>query len=315
MSIADEDRRILDELEQRLKTLLPEEYRDRYDEVQPVSMGTAGVRYAADGRIAWDQMWGSFCDLALAGGPPHKGTLLEPASADEIQADPAAYAAVVAEICRGIMMVTDLEAARSPNPGWVRLQCPTRGMAAWLLRAIVMENIAVRADGTTLELPAGPSYRLHKEIKNVITVIAKTAHYWVGHMAVMHRQTIADLIDGMTEESALVAPAYDAGQADITVHEALATRLADTIWRETGLARSSHRHRDWLGLECGTVRTAVWIMRMLVAANVLSRREGTVLFVPVNPGVDPDGEIVSSSVVLIHRLAMSRGIARALSAR
>jgi hypothetical protein len=47
----------------------------------------------------------------------------------------------------------------------------------------------------------------------------------------------------------------------------------------------------------------------------LSRREGTVLFVPVNPGVDPDGEIVSSSVVLIHRLAVSRGIARALSAR
>ena len=74
----------------------------------------------------------------------------------------------------------------------VRLQCPTRGMAAWLLRAIVMENIAVRADGTTLELPAAPSYRLHKEVKNVITVIAKTAHYWVGHMSVAHRQTIAD---------------------------------------------------------------------------------------------------------------------------
>ena len=306
MSIVDEDRRIFEELEQRLKTLLPEEYRNRYDEVQPVSMGTAGVRYGADGRVAWAQMWGSFCDLALAGGPPHKGTLLEPASADELEANPAAYAAVVAEICRGIMMVTDLEAERSPNAGWVRLQCSTRGMAAWLVRAIVMENIAVRAEGTTLELPAGPSYRLHKEIKNVITVIAKTAHYWVGHMSVMHRQTVAGLIDAMTDESPLVAPTYGAGQADVPVHEELATRLATAIERETGLPRSSHRGRDWLGIECGTVRTAIWMMRMMVTVNVLSRREGTVLFVPVNTGVDPDGEIVSSSVVLIHRLATSR---------
>jgi sirohydrochlorin cobaltochelatase len=307
MPIVDEDRRIFEELELRLKTLLPEEYRDRYDDVQPVSMGSAGVRYGADGRIAWDQMWGSFCDLALAGGPPHKGALLEPAPADTIEADPAAYDVVVAEICRGVMMVTDLEAERSPDPGWVRLTCPTRGMAAWLLRAIVMENIAVRADGTTLELPAGPAYRLHKEVKNVITVIAKTAHYWVGHMSVMHRQTIADLIDAMTEESPLVAPAYGAGQDDVA--DVLATRLAGTIHAETGLDRSSHRHREWLGLECGSVRAAVWMMRMLVVTNLLSRREGAVLFLPVNPGVDPDGEVVSSSVALVHRLAMSRRVA------
>ena len=314
MSIADEDRRIFDELEQRLKTLLPEDYRDRYDEVQPVSMGTAGVRYGTDGRIAWDQMWGSFCDLALAGGPPHKGTLLGPASPGEIEADPAAYNAVVAEICRGIMMVTDLEAEPSPNAGWVRVQCPTRGMAAWLLRAIVMENIAVRADGHILDLPAGPSYRLHQEIKNVITVVAKTAHYWVDHMSVMHRQTVADLIDAMTEESPLVAPAYAADKADGPASEALATSLADAIHRETGLTRSSHRSPDWLGLECGTVRAAVWMMRMLVVANVLARREGTVLFVPVNPGVDRDSEIVSSSVVLIHRLAVARGVLGVASA-
>ena len=47
---------------------------------------------------------------------------------------------------------------------------------------------------------------------------------------------------------------------------------------------------------------------MMTAVNVLSRRDGTVLFVPVNPRVDPDGEIVVSSVVLVHRLALSRGI-------
>ena len=299
--IVEEDQRVFEELEQRLKTLLPEEYQERYDEIEPVSMGTAGVRYGADGRIAWDQMWGSFCDLALAGGPPHKGTLLEPAPADEIQADAVAYDAVVAEICRGIMMVTDLEAERSPAAGWVRVQCPTRGMAAWLLRAIAMENIAVRADGATLELPAGPSYRLHKEVKNVITVFAKTTHYWVGHMSVMHRQAIANLIDGMTEESPLVAPDYG-----VAADEGLAARIADSIAGATGLPRSSHRHQHWVGLECGGVRAAVWMMRLMATVNVLSRREGTVLLVPVNPGVDPEGEIVSSSVALIHRLAKLR---------
>jgi sirohydrochlorin cobaltochelatase len=306
MSIVDEDRRVFEELEQRLKTLLPEEYQDRYDAIQPVSMGTAGVRYGADGKIAWDQMWGSFCDLAMAGGPPHKGTLLEAATAGAVEAETGAYGAVVAEISRGIMMVTDLVAERSPNAGWVRVHCPTRGMAAWLLRAIAMENIAVRAEGATLELPAAPSYRLHKEVKNVITVIAKTAHYWVGHMSVMHRQTVVDLIDGMNEESPLVEPSYGASEVDASVHDALAARMAEAIAHATGLARSSHRHQHWVGFECDGVRTAVWMMRMMATVNVLSRREGRVLLVPVNPGVDPDGEIVSNSVALIHRLAMSR---------
>ena len=305
MSIIGEDR-VFEELEQRLKMLLPEEYQERYDEIQPVSMGTAGVRYGADGKIAWDQIWGSFCDLAMAGGPPHKGTLLEPALDREIRADAGACEAVVAEICRGIMMVTDLEAEPSPSAGWVRVHCPTRGMAGWLLRAIAMENISVRADGPTLELPAGPSYRLHKEVKNVITVVAKTAHYWVGHMSVMHRQSIVDVIDAMTEESPLVAPTYGSSEDGAPVHEELAARIADAIVRATGLQRSSHRHLHWVGLECGRVRTAVWMMRMLVAVNVLSRREGTTLLVPVNPVVDPDGEIVSDSVALIHRLAMSQ---------
>ena len=195
-----EDSRIFAELEGRLRTLLPEEYQDRYDDVQPVPMGTAGVRYGAGGKIAWDQMWGSFCDLAMAGGPPHKGTLLLPGAHDDIIANQDRYDAVVAEICRGIGMVTELTAGRAPTMGWVRMECPTRGMAGWLVRAISMENVAVRADGAFLELPAGPRYRDLKEIKNVITVIAKTAHYWVGHMPVIQRQTIADLIEGMNEE-------------------------------------------------------------------------------------------------------------------
>jgi sirohydrochlorin cobaltochelatase len=271
-----DDRQVLDELQRRFSTLLPEEYRDRYEDLQPLPMGSAGVRYGADGKVAWDQMWGSFCDLAMAGGPPHRGTLLSPATAQEIDADPRGYDAVVAEICRGISMVTDLLPVCSSSPGWVRMECATSGMAGWLLRAITIENIAVRTDGVFLELPAGPAFRPLKEIRNVITVIAKTTHYWVGHMSVMHRQTIADLIAAMNDESPLVAPVYDAADP------------------------------DWRAVPCESVGDAVWMMRMLVAANVLARREGDVLFVPINAAVDPDGGVVADSLALVRRLSRVR---------
>jgi sirohydrochlorin cobaltochelatase len=296
-----DDQQTLAELQRRYGLLLPENYQERYEDLEPLPMGSAGVRYGVDGKIAWDQMWGSFCDLAMAGGPPHKGKLLEPATASEIDADRDAYSAVVAEICRGIAMVTDLAPADA-SAGWVRMECATTGMAAWMLRAITVENVAVRADGAFLELPAGPAYRLHKEIRNVITVIAKTVHYWVGHMSVMHRQTIVDLIAGMNDESPLIRPAYTTGAA--AAREALASAVAERIQRETGLTRSLHRHTDWLGVECATPRAAVWMMRMLLAANVLARREGNVLLVPIDTEADPDGEIVSSSVELVHRLSL-----------
>ena len=182
------------------------------------------------------------------------------------------------------------------------MECGTAGMAAWLLRAITIENVAVRADGAFLELPAGPDYRLLKEIRNVITVIAKTTHYWVGHMSVMHRQTIVDMLAGMNDESPLICPAYAGDDGQSGARAALANSVADALQRETGLARSPHRHPDWLGLECATPQAAVWMMRMLVAANVLARREEHVLFVPINTEVDPDGTIVSDSVALVHRL-------------
>jgi sirohydrochlorin cobaltochelatase len=34
-----------------------------------------------------------------------------------------------------------------------------------------------------LLLPAGPQFRLEAEIKNVVTAVAKTYHYWKEHMS------------------------------------------------------------------------------------------------------------------------------------
>jgi hypothetical protein len=290
-------------LDRRLNTLLPEEYQGAYDAVEPTPMGAAGLRFDADGRVAWDEIWGSFCDLALAGGPPHKGRLLQPASPVEIAAAPDRYAEVVEEICRGIRMAADLDAAVSSDAGWIRVRCLTDPMAAWLLRAITMENVAVRGGARTIDLPAGPGYRLDKEIKNVITVTAKTCHYWVGHMERTQQHEIGRLFATIEEETPLITPEYgDAITAD--GHAALQAALE----RSTGLRAIEQRYSAWLGLEIESIRGAVWMMRALSVANVLSRREETVLFVPVNPSVDPYGEQVANRVVRARELALAHGV-------
>ena len=292
-----EDQETLETLEVRLKAILPEAYQESYEDVQPVSMGSAGLKYGFDGKVAWDQIWGSFCDLAMAGGPPHKGTLLEPGTRAAIDAHPDQYREVVDEICRGVTMVTELEARPSPNAGWVRVTTHDETMAGWLLRAIVMENVAARAEGPLLDLPASPAFRLAKEIKNVITVIAKTCHYWTGHMPWAQQRTIGALFATLAEESPLLEPAFpgdDLNRPEVTL--------------PAGLRLSNHGYAGWLGVECPSVRAALWMMRMMVAANILARREGTVLFVPVNPVTDPGGEVVAGAIATIHRLAAARHV-------
>jgi len=295
-------------LEARLKAILPEEYQQGYEDVQPVSMGSAGLKYDADGAVAWDEMWDTFCDLAMAGGPPHKGKLLEPATRAQVDADPEGYARAAREICRGITLVSDLMAQPSPDPGWVRVACLNETAAGWLLRAITMENVAARVRGATLDLPAGPHFRIEKEIKNVVTVIAKTTHYWMGHMVLSQRRAIGELFAALAAASPLVEPveSYDGRRAD--AHEPAFTALADAIRAATGLAPSAHRYAGWLGLACPSVRAAIWMMRALVASNVLARREETVLFVPVNPAADPGGARVAAAVARVHRFATARGV-------
>ena len=293
-------------LDSRLKTLLPAEYQETYEQMEPKPMRSAGLKYDADGQVAWDQIWGSFCDLAMAGGPPHKGKLLEPGKQAEIDAAFDRYDEVADEICRGIRMVTGLRAYVAPDPGWICVTCHGDAMAGWLVRAIAMENVAVRRRGAILELPVSPQFRLDKEIKNVITVIAKTCHYWLGHIPEDQQRAIGDLFNTMAAESPLVEP--DLSRAESAAHRDLATRIATRVRRATGLQESLQRYPGWLGLECPSMRRAVWMMRALVASNVLSRREDTTLFVPVNPATDPRGTIVAGAVERTHRHAAERGI-------
>ena len=138
-------------------SILPPQYQDPNVKVSAAPMGAAALQYNAVGEVAWDEMWTGYCELALAGGAPHRGTLLEPVGADTVATNPDRYEWVLDELERGLRLVTDgLPIRRSPVPGWIGLECTSEEMALWLLRAIVVENVTVRREGTTLWFPAGP---------------------------------------------------------------------------------------------------------------------------------------------------------------
>jgi sirohydrochlorin cobaltochelatase len=295
-----EDRRAFEALELRIQTILPEEYQDSYDEVEPVSMGSAALKYGRDGKVAWQDIWTTFCDLAMAGGPPHKGSLLVAGSQQEIDADPDRYQLVVEEICRGIAMVTELKAAPSPVPGWIRVECGSTVTAGWLARAIVMENVSAHCEGTSLDLPARPGYRLEKEIKNVITVMAKTCHYWLDHTSAAQQREIGDLFVTITSESPLIQPA-------VAGHD-FRKKIADSIRESTGLVPSDVSYDGWMGVVCPSVKAAIWMMRATMVSNVFARREESVMFVAMDPMNDPDGEIVAKVVARVHGFARVRGV-------
>lgn len=179
---ADVDWPTLNRLHSELQRNLPSEYAQRLDDVSPQSMGSAKIAPDDTGKIPWDTIWTSFCDLAMAGGPPHRGRLLEPVCLEDIERSKDSYGIVVAEIRRGIELASGLGTCESPYLGWVGVECDSEQMAAWLLRAILVENISVRRESNRLYLPAGPDYRIDKEIKNVITAVAKTTHYWRAHL-------------------------------------------------------------------------------------------------------------------------------------
>ncbi len=158
-------------------------YRKPLQLVEPASaqaMSSAPFVYRADGSPDWGAMWTSFCDLALYGGPPPRGeesALTAPGGFGE---RPAEFDAI-AEIQRGIAETTGL-VAEPAEPGWVAVTCHSPKMAAWLCATILLENVEAGCRGDRLLLPASWEFGLKDEVKSVITVLAKTNHYWQAHV-------------------------------------------------------------------------------------------------------------------------------------
>ncbi|MEO7912211.1 MAG: hypothetical protein ABIV47_21415 [Roseiflexaceae bacterium] len=149
-------------------------------------MAAAPIKYQPDGSVDWGDMWDSFCVLAREGGPPHRGTMLQAQPDADIAS--AGYRFAVEEICRGIAAVSGLRAT-AVRPGWITVECRSAGMARWLTESIQQENVEAQAEQTRLLLPVGDYFTLKGEIKNVITAVAKTTHYWGEHVPAEVKQT------------------------------------------------------------------------------------------------------------------------------
>jgi hypothetical protein len=153
--------------------------------VSALPMSAAPFVWREDGRPDWEAMWTDFCDLALYGGPPHRGedtALRAPERPPVTDGD----SQMIAEIRRGIWETTGLFAEPS-DPGWIAVTCHSRKMAAWLCASIILENVDARCEEERLFLPASPDFDLKNEVKSVITVLAKTNHYWQAHVEAMEQ--------------------------------------------------------------------------------------------------------------------------------
>jgi hypothetical protein len=140
----------------------------------------------------------------------------------------------------------------------------------------------------------------------VITVIAKTCHYFADHLRSGQQRAIASLFREMDAVSPLVQPAVAGHGFDPVQHAGLSARIADAIARSTGLRRSGREYAGWLGIECSGVQAAISMMRLLSTVNVLARREDAILYAPVNPITDPAGEIVAQAFAEIRSLTERR---------
>ena len=144
-----------------------------------------------------------FGELALTGGSPHRGTLLEPVSPQEAVSDLDCYGDVLQALARGITIETGLFVVMSHTPGWIGVQCDSEEMAIWLLRAIVAENVMVHREGSVLYLPASPKYTLESEIKDVVSACAKVFHYWSEHIAPLNEEHDHDVHRATGPEQAI----------------------------------------------------------------------------------------------------------------
>ncbi len=152
-------------------------------------MAAAPIVYNEDNSVAWERMWDSFCVLASAGGPPHRSSKLIPQVDANIHSDD--YCKAVEEISRGIRLVSGLKAQPATEPGWLAVACDSPNQARWLSDQINLENVQARYAGPTLYVPAGEHFTLKGEIKNVITAVAKTTHYWEEHLASQIKSALA----------------------------------------------------------------------------------------------------------------------------
>lgn len=112
----------------------------------------------------------------------------------------------------------------------------------------------------------------------------------------------------MDSESPLIQPPFATSNTRTADSEKLRNTTAANICSQSGLQATGLAYHGWLGIDCLTVRAAIWMMRMMVASNVLCRCEGNFIYVPVNRSTDPRGDRLTALLVNAHRVARAQGV-------
>ena len=151
----------LSALDENIKALLPPQYEHCYTDVSPNSMGSAGLAYDRDGKVAWDRIWTSFCDLALARRAAASGS-----------ASRASFRGRGGECSYAVSRGCCRDRSRHPaDDGIERCERLRTGMdrPAMLVGrrgrlgsrfAVTAENVTARRRHATLQVPAGPDFRV-----------------------------------------------------------------------------------------------------------------------------------------------------------
>src|ERR1700674_557901 len=109
-------------------------------------MAAAPFVWREDGRPDGRWIWTTFCELALFGGPPHRGAEQALRGSEAAGADAASAPEMMAEIHRGIEETTGLN-SETVAPGWIMITCESRAMAEWLGAPHPPQNIYVVGGG------------------------------------------------------------------------------------------------------------------------------------------------------------------------
>ena len=185
--------------------------------VQTEGMAAGDMQYTDDGRPDWGAIWESFCELAYFGGPPHRGpdsAVVAPPEAASIPLPSPGEFDPIAEIRRGIYLTMGLFSEPAEQPGWLAISCRTRQQAAWMCACIILENVDARLDEQgRLLVPATADFTLKDQVKSVVTVVAKVAHYWQMHAAV-YGLDMGGLDMGGLDTGGLDTGGLDTGELD-----------------------------------------------------------------------------------------------------
>lgn len=151
---------------------------EQQDKAKP--MAAAPIVYDDSGKVAWDKMWDSYCNLAKEGGPSHRGKDQSIIKKSHITPETEEYRAAMNEALRGVGLIVPYKLSED-NDGWITLELETSNKAKWFNEVINEENVEAKQNGKTILLPINDDFDVTHDVKSIITVVGKAHHYWKIH--------------------------------------------------------------------------------------------------------------------------------------